>query len=58
LGQGDHLNRAKAVKAALVADGMAADRLSTSGPGQTKLIASNETEVGRSENRRLKVVRR
>ncbi len=50
--------RAQAVKVAIVAGGIAEGRLTTSGLGQTKPIASNETEVGRAQNRRVEVVRR
>lgn len=50
--------RAASVKAALVAAGIAADRLTTDGLGQTVPIASNDTEVGRAQNRRVEVVRK
>ena len=49
--------RAASVKAALVAAGIAADRLTTSGAGQTKPIASNETAIGRAQNRRVEVAK-
>jgi outer membrane protein OmpA-like peptidoglycan-associated protein len=45
-------NRAKAVYDYLVANGVAKERLSTKGYGDTKPIASNDTEQGRAENRR------
>ncbi len=45
-------NRAKAVYDYLVDKGIAKDRLTTKGYGDTKPIASNDTEEGRAENRR------
>ena len=51
--------RAAAVKAYLVAKhNVSADRLVTSGFGDTKPIADNATEDGRSRNRRVELVRR
>ena len=49
--------RAVSVKAALVAGGIGADRLTTQGFGQTKPVAANDTDIGRAQNRRVEVVR-
>ena len=51
--------RAAAVKQYLVANfAVAADRLTTAGFGDTKPVADNATEAGRSQNRRVELVRR
>jgi outer membrane protein OmpA-like peptidoglycan-associated protein len=49
--------RAAAVKAYLVAAGVAADRLSTAGFGDTKPAAPNTTAEGRRQNRRVELVK-
>ena len=49
-------SRADAIKAALVARGVAADRISTAGVGQQQPVASNDTEEGRAQNRRTEIV--
>jgi len=49
------LDRANAVKSLLVAQGVAADRISTTGSGQDRPVASNDTEEGRARNRRLEL---
>ncbi|HZV70239.1 MAG TPA: OmpA family protein [Saprospiraceae bacterium] len=49
-------NRADAVDNYLVAQGVAASRMSTTGYGETDPLASNETEEGRQMNRRVEVV--
>lgn len=50
------LRRARAVRDALVARGVAAVRLNIEGVGATKPVASNETEVGRARNRRVELI--
>jgi len=49
--------RADSVKNALVKLGIGADRLTTSGLGQTKPISTNDTPQGRAENRRVEFVK-
>lgn len=50
--------RAAQVKAYLVAAGVPATRLTTQGFGATKPVASNDTELGRSQNRRVEIVKK
>jgi OmpA-OmpF porin, OOP family len=47
--------RADAVKASLVNSGVGGERISTTGYGQDKPIASNDTEEGKAQNRRLEL---
>jgi outer membrane protein OmpA-like peptidoglycan-associated protein len=51
-------DRAKAVMDAVVAKGIAADRLSAVGRGQEAPIADNRKEEGRALNRRVEVVKK
>jgi outer membrane protein OmpA-like peptidoglycan-associated protein len=54
---GDNLklseNRIQSVKAYLVVEGIATSRMSASGRGETTPIATNDTEDGRQQNRRV-----
>jgi len=50
-------NRARAVMQAVVAQGIAADRLRSAGHGQEKPIADNRSEDGRAKNRRVELVK-
>jgi outer membrane protein OmpA-like peptidoglycan-associated protein len=49
-------DRADAVKSIMVTNGIDASRLSTTGYGQEKPIASNDTEDGRAQNRRTELM--
>lgn len=49
------LDRANAVKAMLVSQGVNTDAISTNGYGQTRPAASNDTGEGRERNRRLEL---
>jgi outer membrane protein OmpA-like peptidoglycan-associated protein len=49
--------RAAAVKAFLVAGGIDAARLATAGFGATRPVATNESAIGRAENRRVELVK-
>lgn len=48
--------RADAVRSALMAHGVPADRIDTRGNGETRPVASNSTQAGRQQNRRVEVV--
>jgi len=48
--------RANTVRDALVAEGIAADRITTKGMGKSNPVASNETAEGRARNRRVDIV--
>ncbi len=52
------LQRAKAVKKALIANGIKANRMETIGYGSEKPIASNAADEGRAKNRRVALVRK
>ncbi len=48
--------RAEAVRSHLVRRGVSPERLSTSGAGQDRPVASNDTASGRQQNRRVEVI--
>jgi OOP family OmpA-OmpF porin len=47
--------RAATVKAILIKDGVASERLTSEGMGEKMPVASNKTKAGRAENRRIEV---
>jgi OmpA-OmpF porin, OOP family len=49
------LDRANSIKQMLVGDGVGGERITTSGSGQQQPTASNDTEQGRAENRRVEL---
>lgn len=50
--------RAEAVRAALIANGVGADRLAARGFGETRPVESNDALEGRARNRRVELARR
>jgi outer membrane protein OmpA-like peptidoglycan-associated protein len=50
--------RARSVVSSIVSQGIANDRITSSGYGQDKPIADNTTEEGRAKNRRVELVKR
>ncbi|OJW60041.1 MAG: hypothetical protein BGO57_05225 [Sphingomonadales bacterium 63-6] len=50
------LRRAQSVKNVLVGGGMAANRVDAVGLGESQPIASNDTEEGRAQNRRVVII--
>ncbi len=50
-------NRAKAVRNAIITEGIDKTRLSSKGWGQTKPIAENKTEESKAKNRRVEIVK-
>jgi len=48
-------NRANAVKRYLVGEGVAGSRITTQGMGSSSPVASNDTEAGRQQNRRVEI---
>ena len=49
------VDRANAVKAMLVSGGVSSDRISTIGYGQSRPITGNDTDEGRTRNRRIEL---
>jgi len=49
-------SRAEAVKASLIGRGLSSSRLQTIGFGESKPVATNDTEAGRQQNRRVRIV--
>ena len=50
------LDRANAIRSALIAAGVAGNRVTTQGFGAEKPTATNDTDEGRQKNRRIDVV--
>lgn len=50
------LRRASAIKAGLAGVGMDAARINDRGAGETQPVASNDTEEGRAQNRRVVII--
>ncbi len=48
--------RAEAVKDSLISRGISSSRLQTIGFGESKPVATNDTEAGRQQNRRVRIV--
>jgi len=48
--------RAQSVKKYLTKGGVAADRITTKGYGETDFVATNETAEGRAKNRRVEIL--
>jgi outer membrane protein OmpA-like peptidoglycan-associated protein len=48
--------RAEAVKNSLIGRGLSSSRLQTIGFGESKPLATNDTEAGRQQNRRVRIV--
>ncbi len=49
-------SRAEAVKASLIGRGLTSSRLQAIGFGESKPVATNDTEAGRQQNRRVRIV--
>lgn len=54
--QGLSQRRAQAVASTLVSSGVASSRINAFGRGETSPVASNDTAIGRQQNRRVEIV--